>query len=254
MAKYNGLEASLQRRFRDGLSLRAAYTYSRSIDNTPQELETNSGSSPNGRNYSSWFGPSDFDTPHRLVASYIYELPFGRNRKFVKEGVLSYVIGGFKTSGVYTFASGRPFTVSSGGSIANTLDAVGAVAATPNLIGAPHIVGNVDCWYFVAKNGSCTALAPSLSDAYQLQSPGFLGNVGRNTLRGPHTNVFDFALMRDFPIHESISLQFRWEVFNLTNTVQFGQPSNNFSSGSAGKITSLAGDPRVMQLALRLAF
>jgi len=187
------------------------------------------------------------------VASYIYELPFGRNRQFVKEGVLSYIIGGFKTSGVYTFASGRPFTVSSGGSIANTLDAFGAVAATPNLVGAPHIVGNVDCWYFVAKNGSC-ALAPSLSDAYQLQSPGFLGNVGRNTLRGPHTNVFDFALMRDFPIHESISLQFRWEVFNLTNTVQFGQPSNNFSSGSAGKITSLAGDPRVMQLALRLAF
>ena len=92
-----------------------------------------------------------------------------------------------------------------------------------------------------------------MADAYQLQSPGFLGNVGRNTLRGPHTNIFDFALMRDFPIHESIGLQFRW-VFNLTNTVQFGQPSNNVSSSSAGKITSLAGDPRVMQFALRLAF
>jgi hypothetical protein len=72
-----------------------------------------------------------------------------------------------------------------------------------------------------------------LADAYQLQSPEFLGNVGRNTLRGPHTNVFDLALMRDFPIHESIGLQFRWEVFNLTNTVQFGQPSNNVSSSSA---------------------
>lgn len=93
-----------------------------------------------------------------------------------------------------------------------------------------------------------------MADAYQLQSPGFLGNVGRHALRGPHTNVFDFALMRDFPIHESIGLQFRWEVFNLTNTVQFGQPSNNVSSSSAGKITSLAGDPRVMQFALRLAF
>jgi hypothetical protein len=93
-----------------------------------------------------------------------------------------------------------------------------------------------------------------LTDAYQLQSPGFLGNVGRNTLRGPDTNVFDFALMRDFPIHESLGLQFRWEVFNLTNTVQFGQPGNNFSSSSAGAITTLAGDPRVMQFALRLAF
>lgn len=254
LGKYNGIETGLERRFKKGFSFRLAYTYSRSIDNTPQELETNSGSSPNGLNYGNWFGPSDFDTPHRLVANYVYELPFGRNRHFLHEGVLSYIVGGFKTSGVYTFASGRPFTVSSGGTIANSLDAFGAVAATPNLIGTPVIVGNVSCWYFVAKNSACTALRPDLTDAFQLQSPGFLGNVGRNTLRGPHTNVFDFALMRDFPIHESVGVQFRWEVFNLTNTVQFGQPSNNFSSGSAGTITSLAGDPRVMQFALRLSF
>jgi hypothetical protein len=91
------------------------------------------------------------------------------------------------------------------------------------------------CWYFVAKNASCKGLAPSLADAYQLQSPGFLGNVGRNTLRGPHTNVFDFALMRDFPIHESIGLQFRWEVFNLTNTVQFGQPATTSAAARLAK-------------------
>src|SRR5439155_243345 len=83
---------SLVRRFKDGFSLRFSYTYSRSVDNTPQELETNSGSAPNGRNYSSWFGPSDFDTPHRFVASYVYELALGRNRQFVKEGILSYII------------------------------------------------------------------------------------------------------------------------------------------------------------------
>ena len=254
MGKYNGLEAGLERRFRNGLGMRLAYTYSRSMDNTPQELESNSGSAPDGRDYRSWFGPSDFDSPHRLAISYIYELPFGRNRKVVNSGALSYIVGGFKTSGVYTFASGRPFTVSSGGSIASTLDVFGAGAATPNRIGTPTIVGDVDCWYYVAKNSSCGALQPNLTDAYQLQNPGFLGNVGRNTLRGPHTNVLDFALMRDFPIRESLGMQFRWEVFNLTNTVQFGQPSNNFSSSSAGKITSLAGDPRVMQFALRLAF
>jgi hypothetical protein len=254
LGKYHGLETGLERRFRDGLAIHFAYTYSRSIDNTPQELESNSGSAPNGLNYANWFGPSDFDTPHRLVTSYVYELPFGRNRRFLHEGVLSYIVAGFKTSGVYTFASGRPFTVSSGGTISGSLDAFGAVAATPNLIGTPVIVGDPTCWYFVAKNAACKTLRPDLSDAFQLQSPGFLGNVGRNTLRGPHTNVFDFALMRDFPIHESVGLQFRWEVFNLTNTVQFGQPSNNFSSGSAGNITSLAGDPRVMQFALRLAF
>jgi len=251
--KYNGLEATLERRFRNGLSARIVYTYSRSIDNTPQELESNSGGSPNGRAFSTWAGPSDFDTPHRFIASYIYELPFGRGKRFAQSGLLSYVVGGFRTSGVYTFASGRPFTVNSGGSIGSTLDKFGATA-TPNLIGTPTILGDVSCWFYVAKNKSCAALAPGLTDAYQLQNAGFLGNVGRNTLRGPQTNVFDFAMMRDFPIHESLGLQFRWEVFNLTNTAQFGQPSGNFSSSTAGTITSLAGDPRVMQFALRLAF
>ena len=257
--KYNGLEATLERRFRQGLSMRFAYTYSRSIDNTPQELESNSGSAPNGYNYTSWTGPSDFDTPHRVVASYVWELPFGRGRRFVHDGILSHIIGGFRTSGVYTYASGRPFTISSGGSIANSLDKFGAVAATPNQVGTPHIVGNVDCWFFASndKIGTrtpCLNLAPGLSDAYQLQSAGFLGNVGRNTLRGPHTSVFDFAFMRDFPIHESLGLQFRWEVFNLANAVLLGQPSTNISSSSVGQITSLSGDPRVMQFALRLSF
>jgi hypothetical protein len=257
--KYNGLEATLERRMQHGVGLRFVYTYSRSIDNTPQELESNSGAAPNGRNYASWSGPSDFDTPHRFIASYVYELPFGRGKAFASHGIASYLIGNFRTSGVYTYASGRPFTVSSGGARSNALDAFGAVAATPNQIGAPHIVGNVDCWFFAsnAKIGTtspCLNLAPGLTDAYQLQTSGFLGNVGRNTLRGPRTNVFDFALMRDFPIHESVGLQFRWEVFNLTNTVQFGQPSSNFSSSGVAQITSLAGDQRVMQLALRLSF
>ena len=257
--KYNGLEATLERRFRQGFSLRFAYTYSRSIDNTPQELENNSGSAPNGYNYASWTGPSDFDTPHRLTASYVLELPFGRGRHFLHDGILSYIVGGFRTSGVYTYASGRPFTVSSGSAIANSLDSFGAVAATPNLIGTPHAVGNVDCWFFASNNKignrqPCLEFAPSLTNAYALQTPGFLGNVGRNTLRGPHTNVFDFALMRDFPIRESLGLQFRWEVFNLANAVLFGQPSNNVSSSSVGQITSLVGDPRVMQFALRLSF
>ena len=68
-----------------GLSVKAAYTYSRSIDNTPQELETNSGAPPNGRNFNAWFGPSDFDVPHRISISYVYELPFGHGKQFLAQ-------------------------------------------------------------------------------------------------------------------------------------------------------------------------
>ena len=82
---------------------------------------------------------------------------------------------------------------------------------------------------------------------------GEFGNSGRNTLVGPRTDVFDAALMRDIPI-ERVNIQARWEVFNVTNTPLFGQPGNNITSSSAGSITTLAGDPRVMQFALRISF
>jgi hypothetical protein len=73
-------------------------------------------------------------------------------------------------------------------------------------------------------------------------------------LRSPHTTVFDFSLMRDFAIREKANLQFRWEVFNLTNTPMFSLPNASLTSSSVGTITSLAGDPRVMQAALRFSF
>ena len=76
-----------------------------------------------------------------------------------------------------------------------------------------------------------------------------------NNLRGPRTNVFDFGLMRDFGIyHEKTNLQFRWEVFNLTNAVLFAQPDSGLTDSGVSTITSLAGDPRIMQFALRFSF
>jgi len=252
--KYNGLEATLSRRFTNGLSMRLAYTYSRSLDNTPEELESNSGAAPNGRNYAAWYGPSDFDIPHRVALSYVYDLPFGNGRRFVNSGLLAKIVGGFQTSGVYTYYSGHPFTVNEGGTLAAGLDPFGQATAVPNVVGRPVIVGDPNCWFFVSSNKACTALEPSLADAYQITATGVVGNSGRNTLRGPHTNVFDFSLVRDFPIKESLKLQFRWEVFNLFNAVLFGQPNNNATSGAAGQITTLSGDPRVMQFALRLSF
>jgi hypothetical protein len=254
VGKYNGLEATLSRRFTNGLSVRLAYTYSRSLDNTPEELESNSGGPPNGRNYGAWYGPSDFDIPHRVAISYLYDLPFGPGRHYLNSGLLSKIIGGFETSGVYTYYSGHPFTLNEGGTLAAALDPFGQATAVPNVVGNPAIVGDPNCWFFISANKACTALEPNLSDAFQVTAPGAVGNSGRNTLRGPHTNVFDFSLTRDFPIKESLKLQFRWEVFNLFNAVLFGQPSGNVTSGAAGQITTLSGDPRVMQFALRLSF
>ncbi|HVW85307.1 MAG TPA: TonB-dependent receptor [Bryobacteraceae bacterium] len=250
---YQGLETSVHQRFRNGLELRVAWTWSKSIDNAPDELSSNSGSAQNGLNYAAWRGPSDFDIPQHVVASYVYELPVGRGHKLFSNGWGSWVLGNWTLSGVYTFSSGRPFTVNSGGSLGSAIDPYGAATAVPNVIGTPHIVGTVGCWYYASQNPSC-ASAGGLTDAFQLQAPGQFGNAGRNILRGPRTDVFDLSILKDFRISEKQSVQFRWEIFNLTNTKILSLPNNNFSSAAAGSITGLAGDPRVMQFALRYAF
>ena len=251
---YNGLQTSLVRRFAHGLSLDLAYTWSRSIDDTPAELESNSGGSQNGRAQAAWRGPSDFDFPQRFVASYVYELPFGKNKPLLQNGVGAAVLGGWRTSGFFTYYSGRPFNITSGGNYSNAIDPYGLATAVPNVIGTPTMLNNVNCWFYASNNKACKALDPSGTNAFQLQALGQFGNSGRNTLRGPSTTVFDFSLMRDFAIRERLSLQARWEVFNLANSPIFGQPNNNLSSGAVGSITSLASDPRAMQFALRLNF
>ena len=253
-SNYNGLQASLNRRFNNGLSILAAYTYSHSLDDAPEELESNSGAPPNGRDFSAWYGSSDFDVPHRISATYVYDLPFGRGKQMLNHGPLSWILGNFRTSGVYTYYSGHPFTVNAGGTLTSSLDPFGEATAVPFVVGKPHIVGDPACWYYAAKNKSCGVQAPGLTDAYALPAPGQVGNSGRNTLRGPRTDVFDASLLREFPMAEVANLEFRWEVFNVTNTPEFGQPNGNFSSGTAGSITTLSGDPRVMQFALRLSF
>jgi hypothetical protein len=251
---YHGLDFSLERRFQSGLAFRAAYTWSKSIDNTSEPLASGIGAPPSGRDFRRWRGVSNFDIPHRVVVSYVYELPFGKGKPFASSGLLSYVIGGFRTSGAFTYAAGRPFTVTAGGSLSNALDPFGAHTALPQVVGAPLTPHDVNCWYYSSRNGACSALAPGASDFLALPTVGTSGNLGRNTFRAPDTRVFDFALHRDFPIGERTALEFRWEVFNLTNTALFGAPNGDFSNAAAGSITTLAGDPRVMQFALRLRF
>ncbi|HEY1987037.1 MAG TPA: carboxypeptidase regulatory-like domain-containing protein [Terracidiphilus sp.] len=253
---YNGLQASLTRRFTDGFEVRAAFTHSRSLDNTPEELESNSGDAPDGRNYAAWYGPSDFDVPNRVAVSYVYELPFGRGKSMLQHGPLSWVLGNWQTSGVYTYYSGHPFQVNENdGNHNSILDPYGYTTATPNLVGKPRVIGDPDCWFYASKNSACAAKAPTGStDAYAVTAVGAIGNVSRNSLRGPHIDVFDAALLREFPIKESWNVEARWEVFNVTNTPEFGQPTGNITSGGVASITSLSGDPRVMQFALRLSF
>jgi outer membrane receptor protein involved in Fe transport len=248
---YHGLQASLTRVLHNGLSVRAAYTYSHSLDNTPEELESNSGDAPNGRNPAAWYGNSDFDVRHRISASYVYQLPFGNGKAMLQSGPASWVLGNWTTSGVYTFYSGHPFQAA-WSSESSLLDAYGFAVAPPNQVAPVHYLKKQTCWFYDASNSSCAAAGSGLTTPFADPGNYNIGNVGRNTLVGPQTQLFDFALYKNIPFTKSVNAELRWEVFNVANHPVFGQPSGNASNGGVGAITSLSADPRVMQFAIRI--
>ena len=171
----------------------------------------------------------------------------------LQSGVASWILGNWTTSGVYTFYSGHPFqaTWSSNSSL---LDAYGFAVATPNQVAPVHYLKKQTCWFYDGANSQCAPFGSGLTTPYVNPGSYVIGNVGRNTLVGPQTQLFDFSLFKTFPIGETFNTQIRWEVFNLANHAIFGQPSGNASASSVGSITSLSADPRVMQFAIRLNF
>jgi hypothetical protein len=249
---YHGLDVVLERRFVVGLTFRAAYTWSKAVDNTGEHLATTQSFGQNGRDFKSWRGPSDFDVPQRLVVSYMYELPFGKGKQWATDGVAASIAGGWRLSGGLAFSDGRPFTPTANGN--NSSIDRGLQTALPNVIGPAFVPGDVDCYFYSSRRSNCRALFPNATDFLAIPPSGVFGNVGRNVLRAPGVRIADFAVHKDFAFGESRSLQFRWEVFNLANTTHFGFPNRDASGGSGGSISQLGLDPRLMQFALRLKF
>ncbi|MCA1592988.1 MAG: TonB-dependent receptor [Acidobacteria bacterium] len=256
-SSYHGGELTLEKRFSRGLSFRTAYTFSKSIDESQEHLASGgTGSFTQSGNRGERRGPSDFDVRHRFVGSYIYELPFGKGRSYLTDGALAHVLGGWRISGLSNIRTGRPFTLSASGNN-TTLGGPrggGLVGAFADCLRDGSLSGSertIDRWFDPTAYAVPTALNPTTGTVQAR-----LGTCGRNTLRGPGIVNFDFALARTFGgFGEGRNLEFRWEMFNMFNTPQFGLPDRNISNTSGvGKITSLAGDARVMQFALKFNF
>ncbi len=251
LSNYHGLQASLTRALHNGLSVSAAYTYSHSLDNAPEGLERNSGDAPNGRNPAAWYGNSDFNVRHRISANCVYQLPFGHGKAMLQSGPASWLLSNWTTSGVYTFYSGHPFQAA-WSSESPLLDAYGFAVAPPNQVAPVHYLKKTSCWFYDASNTNCGGVSSGLTTPFADPGQYTIGNVGRNTLLGPRTQLFDFALYRNILFTKSFNAELRWEVFNVANHPVFGQPSGNASNGGVGAITSLSADPRVMQFAIRI--
>lgn len=228
---YHSLQGRLQKNLSHGLSFLTSYTWPRSIDDvaTPQ----------NAYNVVER-GLSDFDARHRLVVNYIYQLPFGRGRRFLSNtsGHLATIfIEGWELSGISTFQSGRPVNPRVTADIANTGDR----PQCPNLIG-DWKRSNPDpaSWF----NEQAFVVPPRFT----------FGNAGRNIIIGPGTNNTDLSLIKNHSMGERRNLQFRFEMFNLANHSNFDQPNANADSPQFGKIFSTIRSMRQIQLGLRVTY
>jgi hypothetical protein len=232
---YHSLEASLSRRFIQGLTFMGSFTFGKLLDYYSAQ---NLGQTPqNPFNERLDRARSDEDRSRVFSFSFVYEVPFLRNSR----SPLAYVIGGWSISGLITAATGLPVFVTSGQDFSLT----GVGFDRPNLIGNPAL-SHPSRAAEIQKFFNTAAFTANL--------PGQYGTAGRNLFSGPGLSNTNISLVKSFRISERLgALQFRSEFFNLFNQVNFGQPDGVYVNKTFGQIQTAA-DPRILQFALRYRF
>lgn len=234
-SSYHAMQVKVQKRASHGLDFLVTYTYGKAMANS----ETGTAFS-NNLNWWQDYGPANYDRTHALTISHVWELPFGRGRRFggsVNRGI-DTVLGGWAFSGISTFESGLPFTpaVSNAPLVYADLNLVRA-----DQIGNPRVPHpDANLWFNPAA-----FTAP--------QSPGRNGYVRHNSFRGPGAYNFDLSLGKVFTLAEGKTLEFKWENYNATNHVNLANPNPTVDVSGAGQITAAAA-MRQMQFGLHFHY
>jgi hypothetical protein len=232
---YHGLLGRVERRFSNGLTFLSSYTYGHAIDDDDE-----TSSAQDVRNLTANRGSSNFDIRHRLVLTYVLELPFGRGKRWgnASHAVMNGVLGGWELSGVQTFQTGRPINVTLSGTRSNT----GSTRDKPNATGIDPI--------FRDRTDKKVYANPA---AFEIQPAGTFGNAGRNSFYGPGTNNLDLTLAKRFTF-EGGAAQLRADFFNALNRPFLDNPIAQRDNPGYGTITQTLRDNRQIQLGLKISF
>ena len=254
---YNALQARLEKHSTKSGTFLAAYTFSRCLDTGSSLFGSAANSTAQyGGDIRAERGLCDFNANHRFVGSYVYELPIGTGHSFLGHGVPGKVLEHWQVSGIFTWQTGQPFTVTRGVPQSGTLPTGGS--DRPDIVGNPFQAGPV------AANPGCTAPTsvqnPNtwFNPCAFLAAPGRFGDLGRDTLIGPGFTNLDFSILKDIQFTEHQRLQLRGEFFNIFNHPHFDLPNANFDSSGFGQLlTSNAygsRPPRQIQIGLKFLF
>lgn len=231
---YHGLQLKLDRRFAGSLGVTTAYTWAKGMG-----FQTGDDGGPRWyinfrRNYSR----NDYDRTHTFVQSYVYDLPFGKGKKFLNSGLAAKTLGGWRVNGVLSLMTGTPLTFTTSGT---TINAPGNTQ-TPNLVSPITLPKGINIgneWFS--------------RSSFATPATGQFGNLGRNVINGPGLFNLDASMAKTFSLTERFKLEVRGEAFSITNTPQFNNPNTNLGDANFGFITG-AGGARGLQLGLKLDF
>src|ERR1700733_2000005 len=250
-ATYNGLQSVFHKRLGHGIDFQAAYTWSHAIDDANDPLVAPGGDRNIARNSFNLHedrGSSDFDLRHRAIINFVYELPFGPGTAHLNHGFAGRALGGWELAGLSTLQSGHPFDLFSSRDSEYT-----GLSNRPDLIAYPSIPSDA------LRNQT----GPPVTD-FAVQPFGRPGNLGRNTFTGPRYYDTDLTLLKNTRITERMNLQFRAEVYNIFNRIQFVNPDASGDTlsnpGTFGQSVATITQPdgttsaRQIQLALKMIF
>lgn len=239
---YHAGAVRLEKRLSQGLSLLASHTWSRNIG---QINESGSGNLGDDQIYQDYYnrrldkGPLSIDIVHRFIASAVYDLPWGKGRRWLTGGWAAAVLGGWTIGAIVNVQSGGPFTVTTQ---TNTTNAFSAGAQRPNVLRDPNLPAKerrLDRWFD--------------TEAFVTPPAFTFGNAGRGIVRADGRSTFDVSFNKNFLWSEERIVQFRADLFNAFNHPDFGLPARALGAPGFGAISS-ASAPRTIQLGLRVAF
>jgi hypothetical protein len=245
---YNALQVKLEKRYSAGFMLINSFTWSKGIDNASGHLEVQNGDSSrvNIRDLRNEKGVSSYDQPINDTLSAVYQLPFGRGKRHGANWgrLVDGALGGWQLTLINTATSGLPINITYSPTAQFQVTSIG-ISQRPNATGTALVTpeGSRTVTNYLDKNAVSVPTDPSKA----------LGNLGRNAARGYGLVQTDLGLHKEFTLTERTNLQFRTEIFNLTNQTNFQAPASNISNSNYGTITSTF-PARQVQFALRLAF
>jgi hypothetical protein len=255
-SNYNSLQITVRKQYSFGLSLQAAYTWSKDLTDMYTSGAATNGNVNNADNLSSQYSPASFSRPQRLILNYAYDLPFGKH-----QGIAGKLLEGWNLSGVITIQDGTPLTITEA-----TAGLIYGLTGGQNVTETAQMAAGATYGSAITAGGIESRLGgpsggPGYFNASSFAPPPVIGNgtgygdSGLGIILGPGNVNFDASLIKNTAITERQALQFRAEFFNLMNHPQFSNPAVAYSTLSTfGEITTSSVDPRIIQLALKYIF